>query len=615
MRIYILFVIFFSAGVFSTAQTVHIDSLRTDTSSVIRDTLAQKDTTGIFSDSTFQKADSIAPIHSFALSDKSEFITPAAIKFNDLRHTEDILNLYPFAFLQDYGSIGYPSRMYLYGTAASNYMADGKPVSTYFFSNGLDLNNMQMENIDSVEVLSLPRSVIYGSVPVNFIYKDKIPLRPYTKIKYYQGANGEAMFSGYFSTLLYRRLYGYLDVSNRKLDRSYANTAFSSWQVTGKLKYLASNDVNLNLTYNFSKLYKGLNGGIDVDSLTSNGILDKERMYNEILAPVNNYSQDTDEKLHNFDLNLVARPLKNFFTNASVYYHFSEVSLNNVGDLRNNNITLESKLFGANLRQYYTAEYFRLNFNIDYNYSDNKTVWALGSSFNDRVLGLSGIADLNLTSIIKPSVFYRFSKYSGINNSDNSYVGFDILFDKVEHLNIYAGYSFNQSGSGNNPLFQSYASYNYRAFYIKGDYFSGTKFLLAGYGSNVSGISGTLAYRLGSFELEAVATHYIADKIYMMPSDVIKGGFYFNDSLFRPNLLLKTGFKLNYIGKRNYLSAPDVNLPADYTIDFTLSGEIRKVAVVYFTWENLLDRKYYIVPYFPMYQRNIRFGVSWELFN
>jgi len=50
-------------------------------------------------------------------------------------------------------------------------------------------------------------------------------------------------------------------------------------------------------------------------------------------------------------------------------------------------------------------------------------------------------------------------------------------------------------------------------------------------------------------------------------------------------------------------------------VDFSLAGEIKKVAIVYFIWENLLGNQYFIAPYYPMPERNIRFGLSWELFN
>jgi hypothetical protein len=50
-------------------------------------------------------------------------------------------------------------------------------------------------------------------------------------------------------------------------------------------------------------------------------------------------------------------------------------------------------------------------------------------------------------------------------------------------------------------------------------------------------------------------------------------------------------------------------------LDFTLAGEIKGAAIFYFIWENLLGNQYYITPYYPMPERNIRFGLAWELFN
>jgi len=79
--------------------------------------------------------------------------------------------------------------------------------------------------------------------------------------------------------------------------------------------------------------------------------------------------------------------------------------------------------------------------------------------------------------------------------------------------------------------------------------------------------------------------------------------------LFNQDLDLKTGFVLNYYDfeSKDFKSASQ--------LDFTIAGTIRKVAIVYFSWENLLNEKYFIVPYYPMRERGIRFGIAWELFN
>jgi len=94
-------------------------------------------------------------------------------------------------------------------------------------------------------------------------------------------------------------------------------------------------------------------------------------------------------------------------------------------------------------------------------------------------------------------------------------------------------------------------------------------------------------------------------------------GIYFKDTLFNSNLDLKTGFLLNYFGsqKISFSGFEYQTVKSSYRIDFTLAGEIQNRAIVYFTWENLLDEEYYIFPYYPMPERHIRFGVAWEILN
>lgn len=603
--------------------------LISDTALVSRDTIGtSKDTTGLLSDSTFAKRDSLVPLHIFPLTDRSTIITSNFIRFNNFRYTENIIDSYSFSFLQDRGSMGYPSELFLYGSPNVGYLSNGNAID--FFSsayNTWDLNNIQAEYIDSVEILPLPRSILYqGNSTVNFIYKDFLPLRPYTRIKYYQGAFDEALFDGSFNSLLYRRLYGYFQVTNRKLDRTYSNTKFTSWQVAARLKYLFSNDLNVSLSYNYSINYKGLNGGINADSITTNGVINQNIFYDEIFAPVNYYRQDFDQKIHRFELNVLALPFKNAFSNASVFYNFYESDLNNITDNPEYNSKDKRKMIGAYIKQYYYANYFSLNFNADYTYSDNyqKDILShysyLGNG-TEKIFGLSGVLDLNLTDIIKPSFFYKYYAYSLGKTYGVSSFGLDLFSKKINFLTLYGGYSLDNIGGEAGHIFQSYASFDYKNLYLKAEVFSGKKsfYFISQrpyYPIKMSGVSSSLSFRIGSFVIEGQASHYFTDNEFSIPSFNSKAGIYFNDSLFRPNLLLKTGFDFNFIGKRTFNTQSNlINIPSNYTIDFNLSGEIRKVAVIYFTWENLLDRKYYIVPYYPMYRRNLRFGVSWELFN
>jgi len=53
-------------------------------------------------------------------------------------------------------------------------------------------------------------------------------------------------------------------------------------------------------------------------------------------------------------------------------------------------------------------------------------------------------------------------------------------------------------------------------------------------------------------------------------------------------------------------------LPTDYQFDLFIAANIQNSATIYITFENLLDRNYYIVPYFPKQPRGLRIGVAWE---
>jgi outer membrane receptor protein involved in Fe transport len=136
-----------------------------------------------------------------------------------------------------------------------------------------------------------------------------------------------------------------------------------------------------------------------------------------------------------------------------------------------------------------------------------------------------------------------------------------------------------------------------------------------------------LSYMIWKFLLEGRIAQYFVEEGSVIesiniPETKINAGLYFKDLVFNSNLDLKAGFVLNYTGKQNlrnfsvpFVGILDADIESWLTLDFTLSAEIQKLAIVYFTWENLFDWNYYITPYYPMLERNIRFGIAWEIFN
>ena len=55
----------------------------------------------------------------------------------------------------------------------------------------------------------------------------------------------------------------------------------------------------------------------------------------------------------------------------------------------------------------------------------------------------------------------------------------------------------------------------------------------------------------------------------------------------------------------------DSRIPPGGSVDFVLFAGIGD-AVIHLIWENLLDRQYVMTTFYPMNDRALRFGLTWE---
>jgi len=103
----------------------------------------------------------------------------------------------------------------------------------------------------------------------------------------------------------------------------------------------------------------------------------------------------------------------------------------------------------------------------------------------------------------------------------------------------------------------------------------------------------------------------------ILPKFQFNTGVYYRNILFENNLNLKTGISFTY---NHYTRQPEFNYynlfsPNVALLNFEVAGEIQKKAMLYFRWENLTGENYFIVPFYPMPGRSIRFGVAWNFLN
>ncbi len=590
------------------------------------------------------KSDTLIPIYQEPFYSQSFFISRSTMNFMDYRYTGDFLRNFNFNFIADYGSIGQPNETFLYGTGYNgiSYFENGI-LRNNRLQNIFDLNNLQSELIDSIEVIPLPRGFLYGTinnpVSVNFLTRDFISPKPYSRIRFYQGPSGEAMLDVIFNELAFKKFNFTFDVTNRKIDSTFTNTSYSIWQATAGLKYFLSDNINLIGTYSFTKSLVGLNGGINVDSIASLTTDINSLLYDQLGAPVNFPFRNQSYKSHLFSLRLLGKFWNDSFTDLNIYYNFDYTELNQSADTTFYKTVDRNKVFGASLRQDFKKSIFDFNINGNFESGNLKYYSLTDTTFSYypvsyRNASLSAAASAYLfDSTFIPSVFYKITNQSGSNyfpqaNGTYSGIGADMTYKPSERLKFYLGYSNFKTSSvysysqnweaGFTTTFNNFFA-DIKLFRKKDSHLivpAGLSYYNTSYNPDLTGFGARLDYSCWKIFLETNTSIYTtpnsSELTYYLPKLNFTGGLYYKSILFEKNLDLKTGFVFYYTGQRN---SPLGELSPVYKIDFTAVGEIQKVAYVYFTWENLTDNKYYIIPFYPMPPRNIRFGVAWELFN
>ncbi|MBK9097063.1 MAG: TonB-dependent receptor plug domain-containing protein [bacterium] len=641
-------------SVFTFPQEV--DSLLNQNNQTVSDTnfVEINDTTAVLDTivTTKVKADTLAPIQGMPLTDVSTIISKRTFLFENYRYTGDLLRSFSLNFIKDFGFVGYPNETFIYGVGSSgiSYLQDGVFWNNRF-TNSLDLNLIQSENIDSVEIVPSPRGFLYGPynnpVTVNFITKDFIPPQPYARIRYYEGPDGEAMIDGKFSAMVAKRWNYSFQLTNRSKDETYENTDLSLWQFNTKLKYFLSNSINLQAYYYYVDKQQGLNGGVDYDSLTRSSEDPTADLYDPIFAPVFSPNQKLDITQHNVGLRTLAKPFDDSQLDLSIYYRYGLDELRDEQDSISISRDLEEKVFGGQINYYQRISSVSLQLLSSYESNtnmDNNLKIQNGFTFDENnenivldIFNIGGLFTLYLfDDNFQATAFYRYNSLTaGDYNSGRSGIGIDLNYKLLNKLKFYLGTSsyenYNSQDAGS---FEAGAMFNYYNLFIdfkyydtdynlyKPEIFYGPVPLEVTQTNKAQGLGLLLKYKFWLLLLETNTSYYFKYSR-SIPEWQFSGGLYINDMFFNDNLDLKAGFKFYYTGEfsAGYYTFEGGNIqPAggvDPTnkLDFNLAGEVKNVFIFYFQWENLFGNQYYITPYYPMPERNIKFGLAWELFN
>lgn len=635
---------------------------------VVNDSLKTTDTTKVKKVPYLKTSALLDPASSLRILNKREILK------EKYEYTGDLLKVFPFSFLRDLSFPGYPSEnmLYGYGNGNTSILENGMNLNNRFM-NSLDLFHFQSEFIDSIEFIPLSRGFLYGNemnpVSLNFITRDNIQKIPYTRIRVLQAPNEEGYVDAYFNAYIFKKFNLSFEATNNATADYYDNTEYGTWKVSTRMRYLYSQKLNFVGSFIYHRSEIGLNGG---------AIPDSSDIYNNIDALVYYKERYKNEERHYYNFKILSEFIEKLPTDISLYYLYDEQKYRqnkssaqdqifDVPVIKNNNKSVSA---GINVTQAFNFDFFSLKGNL--NYEDQTHEIELDSINTDKSrLAISAIANTYLFDSLATTSFY--GKQLTIGDKLYAGLGADISF-KFDKFKLFGGISYYKkplsfierhfidevktqklsnlevgmeyNGNHLSTSLSYFASKNDNQPYAVFGNFSDSllsretsSFIQQEYVS--TGVNLILNYNFWHLYFESNTSYYFdMNKNLNAPPEITSnGGIYFKGILFNSNLDLKAGISYQLIGKQNFYkydfqlnrpvffeefsrnsnAAPSMingeKADPNFVLDLFIAGTFQERATVYVTFENILDKDYYITPYYPKQELAFRLGISWEFYN
>ena len=613
------------------------------------------------------------------LINNNDTITQGEYQFEEYRSFSNILLNHYSSYEDNFGLFGHPDFISLLGNNHVSFLDDELSINSPWKSqlNLFNLSIPKYSHI-SVSTLArgfLFGHSING-VTVNFRSKYLLPVKPITQLLYFQGQNEEGELNLLFARRIISDVYFSLNLANKAITSNYKNSDYSNWNGHFNLKYLFSNKLNFSLDYSYLRTVTGLNGGVDFDSIKSGNFGNDYNsiLYNNYLAPVLFPERYSKNRGQSTKLTMLAAPQNNLMFKASIYHNQNlyEFRQNEKGKTysRPINKIVENYYYnswGINAFANFTTPIFETSVISTYEYK--KINSPLITQKPESYFSISEMLSTNFFGAsLKPTIFHRALV---TDNKIFNGIGADIVWNITKKIQFYGGGSYyekpfslfesqfittSQSNVANLQVELDYRSEELQIkltnFYSKtanepiaysrksvNQYYYPSVIGFTNGDKNVSGINIYAKYNFYKFNFFINGTYQKITELNsnITPKIISNSGFYYTDSLFTGNLFLKAGVNLFFTGKQNFLfydirTATPVRfylnnngnyfIPLPYqgsndafTADLFITGRIQDRATFYFIFENLMDKKYFVIPFYPKQSRGIRFGVYWDLYN
>jgi hypothetical protein len=237
--------------------------------------------------------------YSYINSSFPDTITRKRFLWYPLKTIDDLFNYLPGYYLKymDAGQVNQLS----YNQLDHHYtslMRNGRPLND-LLDGSVDFNLLSRNEIEEIEMTKGYGNYLYNSINgINIINHQVFRYKPYSEISYWQDRFENLYFDGSYHQNLLRKFNFNLGITKNSYDGKYVNSDFDKWQGRFNLNYFPNSRFNSFLYFNYTKIQRGLNEGIDPEKTP----LDKGTLFDAVLAVVRN--PDAYEIRERFDADL-----------------------------------------------------------------------------------------------------------------------------------------------------------------------------------------------------------------------------------------------------------------------------------------------------------------------
>ncbi|MBI2618521.1 MAG: TonB-dependent receptor plug domain-containing protein [Ignavibacteriales bacterium] len=592
--------------------------------------------------------------------DSAEF-SAGRFLWTDAIFPGELFRLTPGFFLGELSSPGLPVNVSRGGVdwRGVSLLLDGRQL-TDPVTGVHNVYNIPLEFIDHLELITGPSSFMNGAngstTTINVVSRQYNTGRPVTKIRFLQGPYEHLLPDALFTQNIVRKLNLLIGVQRHTSDDRYVNSRYDSWNVRTRLRFNASERLNLSLTDLYHRSVTGINNGVDLDTTRSLGL----DVFNEAEALV--LTPGASETISRRDLTLsaIARVFddSSSTTQAHLYYSTADRTYHDPSGTTSDAFDSYGwNVYGGSLRQNIGFGLARSTLGGSYERHEanpaskfvrpRKTVsaWYGETKFGSNVLVPAVFARGERND--KAQAFSYGAKFSALVDGAQMSVGFSEShrFPSLQELNwptylvtsgsidlkerhsvVEISAAFSPS-----PLFELSAAVSRRAIRNALQFTSlqpGAKFPAIAVEVSpevtVQQVSGTLTLRLWRLEGRGGLTYTQIKRgsaiTSFHPRLVLTGELYYRDSFFREALDARFGLLSRYVTRHDgtrYVPSLTVfaensqsQLRSFSTVD--LFGVFRiGDALIYLTWQNPLGREFFTVYGYPALGRNVKIGLNW----